>query len=51
MDLWDAEALDLVEPACLVINGAAGEMGFIAVHAWLDIRYDASAGGPIAEFS
>ncbi|NQW12562.1 MAG: hypothetical protein HQ481_22070 [Alphaproteobacteria bacterium] len=51
MDLCDAEALDLVEPAFLVINGAEGEMGFIAVQAWLDIRYDASASGPIAEFS
>ena len=51
MDLWDAETLDLVEPAYLVINGAEGKMGFIAVQAWLDIRYDAGAGGPIAEFS
>ena len=41
MDLWDNEALDLVEPAFLKIKGQQGEMRFIAVQAWLDIRYDA----------
>jgi hypothetical protein len=51
MDLWDNEALDLLEPAFLSISGQEGEMRFIAVTAWLDIRYDARAGGPIAEFS
>jgi hypothetical protein len=51
MDLWDNEALDLVEPAFLEIKGQQGEMRFIAVQAWLDIRYDARAGGPLAEFS
>ena len=48
MDLWDNEALDLVEPAFLKIKGQQGEMRFIAVQAWLDIRYDARAGGPTA---
>ena len=51
MDLWDNAALDLVEPAFLEIRGQEGEMRFIAVTAWLDVRYDARAGGPIAEFS
>jgi hypothetical protein len=51
MDLWDNDALDLVEPAFLEIKGQVGRMCFIAVTAWLDIRYDARAGGPIAEFS
>jgi len=51
MDLWDNETIDLVEPAFLKIEGEEGEMGFIAVQAWLDIRYDARAGGPVAEFS
>ena len=51
MDLWDNDALDLVEPAFLEIKGQGGKMQFIAVTAWLDIRYDARAGGPIAEFS
>ena len=39
------------EPAFLEIMGQEGQMRFIAVTAWLDIRYDARAGGPIAEFS
>jgi hypothetical protein len=51
MDLWDHEALDLVEPAFLKIKGQQGEMRFIAVQAWLDIRYDVRAGGSLAEFS
>jgi hypothetical protein len=51
MDLWDNDALDLVEPAFLEIKGQEGQMCFIAVTAWLDIRYGAQAGGPIAEFS
>lgn len=50
-DLWDNEALDLVEPAFLEIKGQKGEIGFIAVQAWLDIRYGARSGSPIAEFS
>lgn len=51
MDLWDNDALDLLGPASLTIRGEEGEMRFIAVTAWLDIRYDTRAGGPIAEFS
>ena len=51
MDLWDNDALDLVEPAFLEIKGQEGEMRFIAVTAWLDIRYDARAGGPPAPSS
>lgn len=51
MDLWDAEVLNLVEPAYLEINGAQGKMGFIAVQAFLDVRYEVRNGGPIAEFS
>jgi hypothetical protein len=51
MDLQDNDALDLIEPAFLEIKGQEGQMHFIAVTAWLDIRYDAQAEGPIAEFS
>ena len=51
MDLWDNEALDLIEPAFLEIKGQEGEMRFIAVRAWLDIRYEVRPGGPQAEFS
>jgi hypothetical protein len=51
MDLWDNEALDLVQPAFLEFNGNQGEMRFIAVTAWLDVRYETRSGGPVAEFS
>jgi hypothetical protein len=51
MDLWDNEALDLVQPAFLEFKGNEGEMRFIAVIAWLDVRYEARNGGPLAEFS
>lgn len=38
MDFWDEEAVDLSGPAFLEINGEDGEMRFIAITAWLDIR-------------
>lgn len=51
MDAWPADAIGLLGPAFLDIKGQEGEMRFIAVTAWLDIRYDARSGDPIAEFS
>ena len=51
MDEWDEEARDLVEPAFIRFDGEDGEMRFIAVVAWLDVRYGARGGSPIAEFS
>ncbi|MEM8572932.1 MAG: hypothetical protein AAGG56_18850 [Pseudomonadota bacterium] len=51
MDLWDCDALNLVRPAYLKIDGEDGEMGFIAIKAWLDIRYVTREGKPVAEFS
>lgn len=51
MELWANDALDLVEPAFINIAGQEGEMRFIAVRAWLDIRYTAYGGDPRAEFS
>jgi len=51
MDLWDNDALDLLGPAFLEINGENGEMGLIAIQASLDVRYDARAGAPVAEFT
>ncbi len=51
MDAWDNEAIDLLGPAHLVIEGREGEMRLIALTAWLDIRYSARGGAPIAEFS
>lgn len=51
MDTWPDDAVYLPGPAFLDIKGQEGEMRFIAVTAWLDIRYDARGGEPIAEFS
>lgn len=51
MDLWDKDAIDLVEPGFIAFNGEQGEMRFIAVQAWLDVRYATRDGAPVAEFS
>ena len=51
MDQWDQDAVDLVQPGFIAFNGEEGEMRFIAVRAWLDVRYATRDGGPIAEFS
>lgn len=51
MDVWDNEAIDLLGPAFIAFKGQEGEMRFIALTAWLEVRYDARKGGPVAEFS
>jgi hypothetical protein len=51
MDLWDTEAIDLVGPGFIAFKGEEGEMRFIDVQAWLDVRYDTRDGRPVAEFS
>jgi hypothetical protein len=51
IDVWDKDAIDLVEPGFTACNGEEGEMRFIAVRAWLDVRYSGHDGVPIAEFS
>jgi hypothetical protein len=51
MDLWDRDAIDLVEPGFIAFNGEEGEMRFIAVRAWLDVRYSTRDNVPAAEFS
>lgn len=51
MDLWDKDAIDLVEPGFITFNGEEGEMRFIAVRAWLDVRYRSRDGVLVAEFS
>jgi hypothetical protein len=51
MDLWDKDAIDLIEPGFIAFDGEEGEMRFIAVHAWLDVRYDIRDKVPVAEFS
>jgi len=51
MDLWERKFVDLVAPAYIKFNGEEGEMRFIGVKAWIDIRYSERDGLPLAEFS
>lgn len=51
MDLWDKDVIDLIEPGFIAFNGEEGEMRFIAVRAWLDVRYATRNEVSIAEFS
>jgi hypothetical protein len=39
MALWATDAIDLVGPGFIEFEGDEGEMRFIAVTAWLDVRY------------
>jgi hypothetical protein len=39
MDLWDRDAIDLVEPGFIEFaKDGAGQFGFIAVRGWMDCR-------------
>jgi hypothetical protein len=52
MDLWDRDALDLVEPAFLEIgNDDTGSFGFIAVRGWMDCRKATIGDRPGLEFT
>ena len=51
MDMWAKGAVDLVVPGFIRFDGEEGEMRFIAVRAWLDVRYGTRDGSPVAEFS
>jgi len=51
MELWDRDAIDLVEPGFFAFDGESGEMGFIVVTACLDVRYENRDGVLMAEFS
>ena len=51
MDMWEQRFVDLVVPGFIKFDGDESEMRFIAVRAWLDIRYSESGGLPTAEFS
>lgn len=44
MELWDKEAIDLVEPGYIRIAGNRGELHFICVDGQMDIRKDKSGG-------
>ncbi len=52
MDLWDNGVLDLVEEAHLSFEGeTGGEIAFVALKGFLDVRYGARDGAACAEFS
>jgi hypothetical protein len=51
MDNWNDDVLDLVEEAHLSFEGDAGEIAFVALKGFLDVRYGARDGATCAEFS
>lgn len=52
MDQWGNDVLDLIEEAHLTFrNAAAGEIAFVALKGFLDVRYGARDGSACAEFS
>lgn len=52
MDLWDRDAIDLVEPGFIEFDAdGTGQFGFIAVRGWLDRRTEDRDGRPRVEFS
>lgn len=51
MDLWDAEAIDLLGPAFIEFHGKTGSFRFIAVECSMDVRSPAELAKHDAEFS
>ena len=52
MDVWDHDVLDIGQEAHLTFEGASdGEIAFVAVKGFLDVRYGARDGAACAEFS
>ena len=50
-DVWDHDALDLVQPAFIEFRSDLRELGFIAVKGWLDCRYSIVDGNENVDFS
>jgi hypothetical protein len=51
-EVWDRDALDLVQPAFIEFRSdRTGEFCFIAVEGWLDCRYSSDDGKARVEFS
>ncbi len=48
---WDREALDLVQPAFVRVDGNEGDFGMIAVRGWLEYRYGERDLLPAVEFT
>lgn len=52
MDMWDRDAIDLVEPGFIEFtNDGTGEFGFIAVRGWMDCRSTKRDDRSCVEFS
>lgn len=52
MELWDADAVDLVGPAFIEFGGdLSGRFRFIVVDGWMDCRVVERSGCPGVEFS
>jgi len=51
MDLWDQEAIDLVEPAFIEFAGQGGHFRFIAVEGWMECRHKERNRRPYVEFT
>jgi hypothetical protein len=52
MELWDADAIDLVGPAFIEFGeDLSGQFGFIVVDGWMDCRVVERSGRPGVEFS
>ncbi|ABW16467.1 hypothetical protein Franean1_7146 [Parafrankia sp. EAN1pec] len=52
MNLWDQDAIDLVEPGFIEFTeGGTGQFGFIAVRGGMDCRSTERGDRPLVEFS
>ncbi len=52
MDMWDRDAIDLVEPGFIEFDtDGTGQFGFIAVLGWMDWRRVERDGRTVVEFS
>lgn len=51
MELWDAEAIDLLGPAYIDFEKCRGSMRFVAVEGGLNCSYGEDEGRPLVEFS
>ncbi|PBC53138.1 hypothetical protein CJ179_01785 [Rhodococcus sp. ACS1] len=52
MDMWDRDAIDLVEPGFIEFaDDGTGEFGFIAVRGWMDCRTTERDDHTVVEFS
>ncbi|WP_322769481.1 hypothetical protein [Frankia sp. Cr1] len=52
MDLWDRDAIDLVEPGFVeFVDDGTGQFGFVVVRGWMDWRSTERDGRTAVEFS